>query len=304
MDALRVSLLGLLAGCGTLSYYGSKDSDPDEEPLEDDDDDDDDDNVEDTEDPGDDDDDDDTTPGDDDDDDDDDDTTTTTDTGEEECVYPSGTLTPSTPGGNMVNPSYVGMSFAGFILDDEIYGYTVEGVEYVPILIFTFFDASFLPMCDVVYDASGALPASGWTTDSGGTLWASFDVPISGGVSSCGNVSGYGFTDVRDWLEARTWGFGIGELQGIAADLQTAVNDGGGNWSTDWAPYTYALYATGGPFAASGSATEVSWAQSLDRDCAEVLLDTSGYAIPVSPPTGAPLDDFVNSGPFMIYLLQ
>jgi hypothetical protein len=300
MDALRVSLLGLLAGCGTMSYYGEKDSDPVGEPLDDDDDDDEQDTEEPSGDDDDDDDDDDDVVGDDDDDDD----TTTTETGEAECTYPSGTLTASTPGGTMDNPAYVGMSFAGFIIDEEIYGYTIDGVEYVPILIFTFFDADLLPMCDVVYDASGAIPTSGWTTDSGGALWVSFDVPISGGASSCGNVNGYGFTDVRDWLEARTWGFGIGELQGITAALQDAVTQSGGNWAADWAPYTYALYATGGPFAASGSATEVSWAQSLDHDCDELLLDSSGYVTPASPPVGPPLDDFVNSGSFMIYLLQ
>lgn len=293
---------GLLAGCGTLTYYG-KDSSPlstDTEELgDDDDDDDDDDNAGDDDDdtPGDDDDDDSPPPGDDDDDDDIPPDTGTTNPGV--CNYPSVGVPALSPV-SAADPTYVGVDFLGIIEGNQIYDYTADGSQFSAVLRFSFYDTNVNLLCEAIFDASNAVPAVGWTTSSGAPLWAAFDVTISGGSTTCPNFSNFG--NVLNWVQSQSnWGFGVGPMVDLAAPVQEYVEYLGYNWAVDWQPYVYSVYITGGPFANPGQANEISFGRSFDRDCDEILLDAAGYASVISPPTGAPLDHFVSSYSYFVY---
>lgn len=213
------------------------------------------------------------------------------------CAYPAVAGPTGGTAGSMAAPTWLGMAFAGTVVDDAVYDYEVDGVSYSAVLLFDFFDANNQFMCEIAYDASGAIPTVGWSTDSGGALYASFDVPLANGGSSCGLVGG---TDMRDVLEGFDWGFALGELRGLEAFLEGAIASQGQDWQNDWAPYTYALYAEGGLFGADNLAIEAGYARSYDRTCAVVATDGAGVPFDVPRPVSAPLDQFVATTPILI----
>jgi len=225
--------------------------------------------------------------------------TTTTYSPTSACSYPNAAVIPGAATyAAMPNPYYMGLAFYGIAADGVVYDYTAAGYTYSSVVDFIFYDYYGYPMCDIAYDASGAVSTSGWVTDSGGALFASYDLPLSGGQSSCGLVYGY---DLRSVIEYYSWGIGFGQLAGLQPTLQSIVTASGQDWTTDWAPYTYAIYVEGGLVSYSGTAVEAGWATSLDRDCGTVLTDAYGYGSTLYAPTSGPLDVYVNANPLLIF---
>jgi hypothetical protein len=81
-------------------------------------------------------------------------------------------------------------------------------------IYFDFFDEYGGYLCRVEYDASGATPWGGSVpTDSGGALYAAWEVPLSSGISDCPALDAglWGSDDIRVVLERWPAGFGVGE---------------------------------------------------------------------------------------------
>ncbi|MEQ1568525.1 MAG: hypothetical protein ABMA64_23005 [Myxococcota bacterium] len=216
------------------------------------------------------------------------------------CVYPSTPVVASGPPAfGMFNPWFVGVGFYGVTSSGAVYDYDAGGTSYSAVVSFTFYDYYGFPVCDIVYDASVATPAvDAWTTDSGLALFERFDLALAGGDSSCGVAYGY---DLRDVVEAFDWGIGFGPLAGLTGFLQYLVASSGQDWTTEWAPYAFAVYVEGGLAAPAGTAVEAGWATALDRDCGEVFVDASGVGTPIAMPTAGPLDHYVNGHPLLIF---
>lgn len=204
---------------------------------------------------------------------------------------------------DMARPTWLGVGFVGVVEDGRIHDYSVDGTPYSAVVQFDFFDENLGWLCEVVYDASTATPSvASFPTRSGDPLWASFDLVLGDSASTCGLVGGL---DVRElYLEPVGWGVGVGPLDELTQPLADAVVESGGDWDGDWAPYTYALYVRSPLVDPGGTAVELSYASSYDKDCDEVLVDGDAVPFVLPSPTGAsPLADFVSAVPLVVYVL-
>jgi hypothetical protein len=75
---------------------------------------------------------------------------------------------------------------------------------------------------------------AGWTLDAATTY--------AGTSDSCNDLDPMYAPQVEEWA-ATNVGFGFGPLEGdLQTDLQSAVEEGGGDWATDWEPYALSTY--------------------------------------------------------------
>jgi hypothetical protein len=214
--------------------------------------------------------------------------------GEDPCTYPDEDLSPSTgpaPGPSF-SPYYFSVDWIATVESDVFYDWENAGSSSAGYIEFEFFDSSAASVCSVYYDMDAAFAATGWTTSSGGTLYGAWEVPLSGGYTACKAVSPttWGTNDLRDLIEAWTWGVGIGELVDIEADLRAAVSGAGYNWLVDWEPYVVAGYLYSDLF---GYAYEVQYGWGWEEECGVLAEDSSGDNIKNPAATGAPLDDAI-----------
>ncbi len=220
--------------------------------------------------------------------------------GEEPCTYPDSDLSVSTgpASGTTFSPAYFSVDWIGTFESDVPYDWANDSGDQPAYIEFEFFTAGSsgaTSVCSVYYDLDLATAASGWTTSSGGALYGAWDVPLVGGFTTCPPVSTstYGTRDLRDVLEAHSWGVGVGELVDLSLDLRTAVLDAGLDWGVDWLPYVNANYVYSDLY---GQAYELGWAWGWDEECGAILEDSSGDGIKLPAVTASPLDDAVWDG--------
>ncbi len=217
--------------------------------------------------------------------------------GVEECEYPDSSLTVSTgpASGTTFSPSYYAMDWIGTVADDVLYDWENDGSAAPAYLEFEFFDSSATSVCSVYYDMDAAIPATGWSTDSGGTLYAAWEVPLTGGYTTCTAISPatWGTNDLRDLIESWTWGVAVGEMINMYAPLRKAVMGGGSDWTNDWEPYIYSSYAYSDLY---GTAYEASYGFGWEAECGTLSEDSGGNNINLLAPTGSPLNEGIYEG--------
>src|SRR5690606_26599072 len=104
--------------------------------------------------------------------------------------------------------------------------------------VFTIYDATPAPLCQVVYDLSepGVLTPTNaaWTTSVPGiTFYEAWDFAPRNGWTNCPQLSHPnlpGMTDIRQYFETVLTGLAIGEMDGLALDLEADV--GTSDWLT------------------------------------------------------------------------
>ena len=216
------------------------------------------------------------------------------DGGEEPCTYPDEDLSASSgpyPGPTF-SPYYYSVDWIATVERDVFYDWDNAGSQSASYLEFEFFDSSGTSICSVYYNMDAAFPATGWTTSSGGALYGAWEVPLSGGYTTCTAVSPstWGTNDLRDLLESWTWGLGIGELVDVEADLRAAVTGAGYNWLVDWEPYLVSGYLYSDLF---GYAYEVQYGWGWEETCGVLDEDSSGDNIKLPAATSIPLDNAI-----------
>jgi hypothetical protein len=216
------------------------------------------------------------------------------DGGEEPCTYPDETLTLSTgpAAGPTFSPYYYSVDWIATVTSDLFYDWDNAGSQSPGYIEFEFFDSSGTSVCSIYYDTDDAFTATGWTTSSGGALYGAWEIPLSGGYTTCTAVSPatWGTNDLRDLLESWTWGLGVGEVIDIESDLRSAVTGAGYNWLVDWAPYLVAGYLYSDLF---GYAYEVQYGWGWQQTCGVLDEDSGGDNIKLPAATSAPLDDAI-----------
>ncbi len=217
--------------------------------------------------------------------------------GMEVCTWPDEDLWVSSGpvSGPTISPYYFTVSFIATIESDVFYDWMNSSGDQPAYIEFEFYDSSATSLCSIYYDMDAATVATGWTTSSGGTLYGAWEVPLTGGYTTCQPVSSatWGTNDLRDVLELHTWGVGVGALVDLMATLPTAVIDSGLDWTADWAPYVSAEYVYSDIY---GQAYELGWSWGWEHDCGELSTDASGDGIKLSTPTSSPLDNAVWDG--------
>jgi hypothetical protein len=187
------------------------------------------------------------------------------------------------------------VSLVGVPLAGEIKDFDDSGDVFPAYIAFEFLDASFTPVCFVLWDADAlsSVSASSWPTDSGGALFNAWELNPTGGFTDCGEVDAglFGDTDIRRWIASRgVWGFGLGEMTStVSTELSVAV---GADWSTDWQPYVFGSYVS-----LNGSALEMGYAFAYPQDCG--VIDPA--LVPRSTPTSEVSALYVEALSFFVF---
>ena len=206
------------------------------------------------------------------------------------CSWPELDLTVSsgpTPG-PIFNPYYVGVEAVFVAEDSVVYDWEYDGSVDTAYVEFTFYDSAMATTCSVLFDLTGATPASGWTTDSGGVVFEGWEFEPTDGYTSCRpvNAATWGSTDLRAVLASWSWGLGVGEMVDLTTDLSAAVTAGGGDWATDWEPYVASGYLWSDLW---GEALELSYVWRDEEACGVITQDGSGNPVSLAAPTAGPL---------------
>ncbi len=217
------------------------------------------------------------------------------------CEYPDVGVTNSAgpASGPTFSPSTFGVRVFALVEDSVIYDWEYGSSQESAYIEFVFTDAA-SNECGVVYDIDGSPFTFGWTTDSGGTLYDSFDLELSNGYTYCTAVSAstWGSTDLRDVVEYWEWGFGFGEMVDLTSSLAAAVLAAGYDWTNDWEPYVISGYLW---WDLPGQAYEVDYVWGYEEECG-VLEETAGDLVEIPAPTSGPLPDGGwYAQPFMVF---
>ena len=226
--------------------------------------------------------------------------TTPEDTGP--CIFPDVGLVPADPGPLMDTPQYMGLRLNAVGWENDLVDFrSPNNGDITATVDFVFYDAAVVETCIVRYDASMSLPVSPdeWPTD-GGRLYAAWELELSGGHSTCGEVdpyAGFGSTDLRDWVESLQWGVGLGSMVNIESRLAEAVTDAGLNWGEDWAPYVFGFYVWTG----DEQIFELGYTFAGAHDCGELEEVSPGVIDPLLEPLGPPMNDFYIGSQFFLF---
>ncbi|MFH1463780.1 MAG: hypothetical protein ABIO70_05265 [Pseudomonadota bacterium] len=208
------------------------------------------------------------------------------------CTWPEYDLPVSSgpTAGPPFNPYIVGMEAVFVAEDSTLYDWEYDGSTDTAYVEFIFYDSTFSNSCSVLFDLSEAPVASGWTSDSGGTIFEGWEIDPTGGTTTCRPVSAatWGDTDLRNVLANFTWGVGVGELYGLASALEASVTADGEDWAADWEPYVTAGYLYSDIW---GEALELSYVWRNEEVCGVISEDSSGDFVALEAPTAGPLPE-------------
>lgn len=139
-------------------------------------------------------------------------------------------------------PVYYGYGFNG-IIDDGVRDYydPDTGEPKSAEIYFDFFDENFQRVCQIRYDASNAARRAPLLIDSDAEQYATFEVALFDGASTCGLVDPtlVGFQDLRLWLEQYDWSFSVGDV----TELEEPLSNGFGEvaWASQ-GPFVYSMF--------------------------------------------------------------
>ncbi|MBA2319699.1 MAG: hypothetical protein H0V89_00980, partial [Deltaproteobacteria bacterium] len=175
--------------------------------------------------------------------------------------FPDVVINGSSSGAGLgTSPSFLGVGYQALIYDSQLEDFQFSGDDLSAALIFTVYDASERPLCNVSYDASNNAIVQ-YPTENGLALWKAWSIDLGngGGASTCGRVdpSVFGSEDMRDYIESFSWGFGIGEM---SPELTTQLSL---TFGPDWPllqPLLHAVYVTNDGV----TATEMGFGRNAD----------------------------------------
>jgi hypothetical protein len=126
----------------------------------------------------------------------------------------------------MPAPTFMGYGFRG-ILDDGVRDFVdpTTGMPRSAELYFNFYDEDFRELCTIRYDASNAARRPPLRLDSGARQYATFNVALFDGESTCGRLEdpgAFGSTDLRRYVEQFDWSFSIGDITELEEPLRNA----------------------------------------------------------------------------------
>ncbi len=194
-----------------------------------------------------------------------------------QCTMPDQDVDPLVAGIGTFDPAYLELELDAGIYDLTLRDYVQDGIAHSTSLTFHVLDDAGRPLCDVVYDLTGATTAvSNWATTSG-ILFEALELSLTGGTTDCPKLNtaqyaAFGTTDIRKIIEAQPLGIGLGELDALEWQVEDEQVALGEDWAADWEPYVFAWYYT----LDGVTAVEAGWArQSID------LCDAKDDAAPL-----------------------
>lgn len=216
------------------------------------------------------------------------------------CVWPSATLTPTSPGAGTMTPVYVSVDLYGIIDGgSDFRDFELDGDELAASAIFTFYSDTVAVLCQVAYEVTlDSVPA--WSSSSG-QIGAAFELQLPAGdgeaAPNCRGVSGGIFptTDIRDWIEAEDWGVGIGDVDANQAAIQNLASLLGYSYGADWAPHIYGTYLWRG----GADAIEVGYGFRYSEDCG-VVDGGSGALVFLDAPAPGDVDGYHQTFPLLV----
>ncbi len=227
-----------------------------------------------------------------------------------DCDYPDVDVMESGPVAGVIQPSYISVDLFGLVYGEDVYDLNSPFVEAdsgdgdIPAhVVFTFYDASVAAICIIFYDAVlDDVSAATWdAAGEGGEVYQAWRLELAAGTGDaglCGTVNAAawgGSADLRDWIEERIWGIGVGELAALEADIRTAVTMGGDDWATEWEPYVMGSYLSAGSLV-----YEVGYAFTHAQECGVIEEDASGFFTPLPGASGGPVAGFVITTSFLV----
>jgi hypothetical protein len=166
------------------------------------------------------------------------------------CAYATIASGSGNPGGSVIDPVYLEVTWEGIVNGGTFEDYQVVGAGRSARIFFSFKDGGKNQLCDVVYDLSTAAVSAAvqWTDEAGSDLYATYDLTLSGGDDNCAGTLDPaefdGFTNLRSLIEAVPWGIGFGPLFTHAQALEDAKVDDGWDWGFAWEPFVFGAYLT------------------------------------------------------------
>jgi len=150
-----------------------------------------------------------------------------------QCLYPQADLVDTgwVPPAPTITPVYVAVYTQGLMQNSgTLYADFTDPsvpVDYSAGVFFDMYDAGFVRLCGLAYDASAATPVDvatltpidPFTGAVGGSLFGAFELTPTNGYSDCNRVSAatFGSQDIRDTIESITWTVGFGPTSALGA---------------------------------------------------------------------------------------
>jgi len=210
-----------------------------------------------------------------------------TGTGTGACAYPDVDVPDGAPSSALFTPVYVAVNFVGNHASSGWEDYTFGGEDSTSMVYFDIYDETSV-VCQVIYDMNTAtsIPPTSVTTiasdgvSAGGRLAEAWELNLEGGFTDCGRIDAdvYGSADIREVLAYLPVVIGLGELDSLASELETAVVDSGLDWDADWAPYVYGGYVSFDGI----NAYETAYGFGYEAECATVSEDLAMMPAPTT----------------------